>query len=38
MANGGDFSQIMAEKQQKRPSKGILKTSSSFDKQEKNEK
>lgn len=38
MANGGDFSQIMAEKQQKRPSKGILKTSSSFDKQDKNEK
>ncbi|KAL0277147.1 UNVERIFIED_CONTAM: hypothetical protein PYX00_004524 [Menopon gallinae] len=38
MANGEDFSQIMADKSQKRPTKGILKTSSSFDKQDKPKK
>ncbi|EEB15948.1 protein phosphatase inhibitor, putative [Pediculus humanus corporis] len=38
MANGGDIIQIMADNPQKRPSKGILKTSTSFEKQGKNSK
>lgn len=38
MANGGDFVQIMADNPSKRPSKGILKTSTSFEKPEKQSK